>query len=44
MVWGRGVEENIAEYAISKLGDSSAYKVVVIVRESTIGHSLVPGY
>ena len=37
-----GIEVNVAETSVSKLGDSSAYKAVVIEGQGAIGHSLVP--
>ena len=44
VVWFRGIEGSVAEIAVGKLGDPSVYKVVIIVREGTIGHSLVTEY
>jgi hypothetical protein len=37
-----GIEINYAESSISELGDSSAYKAVVIEGQGAIGYSLVP--
>ena len=39
-----GVKGNTAELAVSKLGDSSVYKVVMMIRKGAIRHSLVPKY
>ena len=44
VVWVRRIEDRIEETAVGKLGGSSAYKVVVIVREGTIEHSLISEY
>ena len=42
MVRVSGIEINFAETSISKLGDSSAYKAVVVKGQGAIRHSLVP--
>ena len=42
MVRVSGIEVNIAESSVSELGDSSAYKAVVIEGQGAIGYSLVP--
>jgi len=42
VVWICRIEASTGEFAASKLGDSSVYKVVVIIRDGAIGHSLVP--
>jgi len=41
VVWVRRIKDRTEETAVGKLGGSSAYKVVVIVREGTIRHSLI---
>ena len=42
VIRGSGLEGNGAEASISELGDSTVYKVVMIERQGSIGHSLVP--
>ena len=38
------IEGNAGETSVSKLGDSSAYKVAMIERNGAIRYSLVPKY
>ena len=42
VIRGSGLEGNGAEASISELGDSTVYKVVMIERQGTIRHGLVP--
>lgn len=42
MVQVNGIEGKVADNSISKLGDSSAYKAVVIERKGAIRHSPIP--
>jgi hypothetical protein len=42
MIRGSGLKGNCAEGSISELGDSSVYKVIMIERQGTIRHGLVP--
>jgi hypothetical protein len=42
VIRGSGIEAKRTEVSISELGDSSAYKVVMIERQGAIGHGLVP--
>jgi hypothetical protein len=42
VIRGSRIEDNRAEVSISELGDSSAYKVVMIERQGAIRHGLVP--
>jgi hypothetical protein len=44
MVQVTGIEGSVAEMSVSKLGDPSAYKTVVIEGKGAIRHGLIPEY